>query len=99
MTSATTMATANIQPVRSAHLQKLFDDFSEEVGQASRLCNAGIGCNGKAKAGPVLVSGNEGIEQQWQPVPSKVPQHLCIPACNKAQQVGKSTCGITGWWT
>ena len=64
-----------------AHLQELLDDFSEEVREAGRVRNAGIGCNGVAQAGPaLLVCCNEGVEQQGQPVARKVPQHLHIPA-------------------
>ena len=64
-----------------AHLEKLLDHFSEEVRQGGRLCNSGIGSNGCSVLVALLaVCADEGIEQQRQPVPGKLPQHLHIPA-------------------
>lgn len=71
--------------VDRTNLEELLDDFPEEVGQGGRLSNCGIGSNGGSVAVALLVfSANECIEQQRQPVPSEIPQHLHIPADKKA---------------
>ena len=80
-----------------ADLEQLFDDLSEEVREAGRVCDAGVGGNGVAQAGPVLlVRCNEGVEQQGQPVARKVPQHLHIPAATRCcEPGGKAVSGST----
>ena len=61
------------------HLEKLLDDFSEEVGQGGRLGNGGVGSDGCSVLIALLaVCADEGIEQQRQPVPRKLPQHLHV---------------------
>ena len=64
-----------------SHLEKLLDHFSEEVRQGGGLCNGGIGSNGCSILVALLaVCADEGVEQQRQPVPGKLPQHLHITA-------------------
>ena len=62
-------------------LEELLDDFSEEMRQCGRVSNGGVGSNGGRVAVALLaISADEGVEQQRQPIPGKVSQHLHIPA-------------------
>lgn len=64
-----------------AHLKKPFDYFSEEMRQGCSICYGGVGSNRRAIAVALLaVCGDEGIEQERQPVLSKVFQHLSVSA-------------------
>ncbi len=70
------------------HLEQLLDDFSEEVGQSSGVCNGSVGSNGRGVAVTLLIVGSdEGVEQQRQPVPGKIPQYLCISASIRSLKI------------
>ena len=77
-----------------SHLEKLLDDFSEEMRQGGRLCNGGIGSDCRSILVALLAVGaDESVEQQRQPVPGKFPQHLDISASSQytsALQLGLS---------
>lgn len=50
--------------IKVTHLEKLLDDFSEEVRQGGGVCNGGVGRNGCSILTPLLsIRADESIEQ------------------------------------